>query len=589
MKCKIKISSGPRPSRSGTVFSTLLLAGALLLGGRERGAAQPFPSLPGHDITNSMGVFQIVVDPAFYPLMNPSGALAAFPGFSSGVLTSPLCIDPATTIGLSGAQARPYSFGAGIPLDSPTFDTISGYGAYPLIPALWASAPSHTEEVLTEIENFTLSSVGSSTGLQCPPDPRIPSVQMSWPMVTAGTGANVFPRSIGMVQENTPTGTLVNNFPARSFFDIFVNVSLPGVPGTVSYAAFPPLTGAVLYNDSPLLVTNTSLYSLPPQVIYIHGETAAVPVKFQSNNPPYWSAGDIFGYLVLAGHGTITADCTDTSAVELLLDATLGPAGSPVPGMPVEWLRTSNLLPSSGTYNSVTGSNFGGQTIDSITYMSAAGGSIYARNISIGPFPFPIQPPPYFGTNYYQPTNTILATFEMSSDGSSWSPAQLSGPLSVVISNVSPNGSSVSTYATELLQLNLSGTDPQFGSVMVRLDPLSASTGQTTIRPDPRGYRISSFFDVFTDLSIDGGGTWLPANRSIRVQASAPPAAPNSIFPALTGNNLVLSWLGSFNLQAATSVKGPFLGVTGVTTSNGINYAYSTRIGGGQMYFRLAQ
>jgi hypothetical protein len=93
--------------RSGTFFSTLLLAGAMLLGGRERGAAQPFPG-QGDDTTTSMGVFQITVDPAFYPLMNPSGALVAYPGYNtvSGTLTSPLCIDNATIIGRSAPHSR---------------------------------------------------------------------------------------------------------------------------------------------------------------------------------------------------------------------------------------------------------------------------------------------------------------------------------------------------------------------------------------------------------------------------------------------------------------------------------------------------
>ena len=46
-----------------------------------------------------------------------------------------------------------------------------------------------------------------------------------------------------------------------------------------------------------------------------------MPVKFKTANPPYWNAGDIFGYLVLAGHGTITNDCSDPNGQAALLDA----------------------------------------------------------------------------------------------------------------------------------------------------------------------------------------------------------------------------------------------------------------------------
>jgi len=433
--------------------------------------------------------------------------------------------------------------------------------------------------VLTEIRKFVLTSVGSLAGRQCPPDPRIPSVPLMWPMVTAGTGAGVFPRSLGIVQENTPTGTIISNFPARSFFDVFVNVNLPPVPGTVSVSAF-PTNGALLYNDSPLIVSNTSLNNLPPSVIYIHGETAAVPVKFLSNNPPYWAAGEIFGYLVLAGHGTISSDCTETTAVNALLNATLGPVGQPVSGLPVEWLRPTNLSPSPGSsYDSAMGTNSGGQTIDYISFTFPSGGTMYGRNFSEGSLTVPIPPPPYFGTNYYDPSNT-LATMELSSDASNWIPAQASGPILVTISNTTATGSTTSTFATQLRTLDLAG-DSQFGPFMLRASPTKPSLGQHTIRSDPRGYRVSSFFDVFVELSIDGGNTWIPANRSIRVQASAPPAAPNSIFVTVTNGSVGLNWLGAFTLQSATNLIGPFTDITGPATN------YSTKIGAGQMYFRL--
>jgi hypothetical protein len=583
MKRNLQTSSVRPAHCSGTFFSRLLLAGALLLGFYERSAAQPFPAI-GHDTTPSMGVFQITVDPAFYPLVNPAGALAAYPGFntSGGTLTSPLCVDSATTIGRSASHTRPYSFGLGIPLDSPTFDSISGYGAYAAIPAPWASA-GVVDEVLTEIESFVLVSVGGSAPQKCPPDPRIPSVPIMWPMVTAGTGAGVSPRSIGIVQQLPSSAP--NDFPAQSFFDIFVDVNLPPVPGTESATAF-PATGAVLYNDSPLIITNPSLASFPPSVIYIHGETPAVPVKFKTSNPPYWSAGDIFGYLVLAGHGTITNDCTQTPAVQALLNAAFGPIGSPASGMPVEWLRPNNLCPSPGSsYDSAMGTNSGGQTIDYITYTVPGGGALYARNFSIGNLQNPIQPPPYFGTNYYNPSNTVVI-MALSVDGQNWSPAQASGPISVTISNTTPNGNPTETFALQLTQLSLTGTSPQFGSFMLRESPTLHSTGQHTIRSDPRGYRISSFFDVFTELSLDGGATWTPANRSIRMQASAPPAAPNSIFvTGQGGTGIVLNWLGSFTPQSAPTVTGPYTDLTPSAISGPVTITPARD----QQYFRLRQ
>jgi hypothetical protein len=65
-------------------------------------------------------------------------------------------------------------------------------------------------------------------------------------------------------------------------------------------------------------------------------------------------------------------------------------------------------------------------------------------------------------------------------------------------------------FDTELLGMNLSGLSP-YGPVMLRESPTRASLGKTQIEDVGGGqYRISSFFDVFTELSLDGGATWMP-------------------------------------------------------------------------------
>ena len=66
------------------------------------------------------------------------------------------------------------------------------------------------------------------------------------------------------------------------------------------------------------------------------------------------------------------------------------------------------------------------------------------------------------------------------------------------------------TIETEMLQLQLSGGSLPPG-VQVRESPTLASTGQMTVTPTQGGYRIDSFFDIFTELSVDGGQTWTPA------------------------------------------------------------------------------
>jgi hypothetical protein len=46
--------------------------------------------------------------------------------------------------------------------------------------------------------------------------------------------------------------------------------------------------------------------------------------------------------------------------------------------------------------------------------------------------------------------------------------------------------------------------------VMVRESPTLPSLGQTSVSGGLGDYTIDSFFDVFTELSLDGGQTWGP-------------------------------------------------------------------------------
>jgi hypothetical protein len=118
---------------------------------------------------------------------------------------------------------------------------------------------------------------------------------------------------------------------------------------------------------------------------------------------------------------------------------------------------------------------------------------------------------------------------------------------------------------------------------MVRESPTKQSLGRQTIAPDPRGYRVSSFFDVFLELSTDGGGSWNPANRSTRLLPSLPPAVPGSIFVARTGNQVVVQWQNNFTLQSTTDLRLPFTDVDGPVTSG----SYTNPISGSAMFFRL--
>ena len=171
---------------------------------------------------------------------------------------------------------------------------------------------------------------------------------------------------------------------------------------------------------------------------------------------------------------------------------------------------------------------------------------------------------------------------QLSIDGQTFSPAQLIGPAVLKISN---NGSP-SQFDTSLVQFQVQGQTP-FGVLFIRESPTLPSLGQHSVQPTAHGYQVSSFFDVFLELSTDGVN-YIPADRSIRVQASAPPASPGSLFiKGIAAGGGTLQWLGPFTLQSAPKVTGPYIDMGGA--GGPLLNSSTVSFGSSQMYFRLRQ
>lgn len=115
----------------------------------------------------------------------------------------------------------------------------------------------------------------------------------------------------------------------------------------------------------------------------------------------------------------------------------------------------------------------------------------------------------------------------VSINGSPFQPISLSGPVSVDLHNYHPGD--LGTFNTEMLQLDLTG-----GGAMIRESPTLSSLGQTTITDIGGGqFRIDSFFDVFTELSLDGGQTFIPSTSSTHVDLARVPEPPTLVPLAL--------------------------------------------------------
>jgi hypothetical protein len=97
--------------------------------------------------------------------------------------------------------------------------------------------------------------------------------------------------------------------------------------------------------------------------------------------------------------------------------------------------------------------------------------------------------------------------------------SRMQGPAVVSLNAtfVSQSGNT-KTYSTEMTQLDVSGgTFPS--TWRLRESPTLHSNGQIVITTITGGDHIDSFFDVFTELSIDSGGTWNPGASSGHIAA----------------------------------------------------------------------
>ncbi|HEY6348095.1 MAG TPA: hypothetical protein VI636_01675 [Candidatus Angelobacter sp.] len=298
-----------------------LLPGIAFAGDAPRSATAqgpaPIPFGPaGNDVTTSLGSFKIQVVSQFASLMS------ACPNYdpTTRILSSPTLFDPATIIGRSDPSLAghdiantPFEVGAvnvgfaGIVINKdrllppPTYPCFTDNPSTPMQPpdhGPCASGPG-TRKVDTELRSLKMSNLPGASGLAITvragmhysEDPFQPT-----PFADIMT-------SPGKVQSRSgPSNDPTRDFPATSFFNVYVKVDLPP-----NYCG-PGFPGVTLYNQDPLKVVNKMLTQFPPRVVYLHDASSIVPILFLVDGPPgpngpMWHRGDVLGYFLLAGHG----------------------------------------------------------------------------------------------------------------------------------------------------------------------------------------------------------------------------------------------------------------------------------------------
>jgi len=256
-------------------FLTAVAAGSAFADSFAAAAAQ-CPNLattPCDETTTSLGQFIINISPAFRPYF------VGVQGYdsTSGTLVSPLLFDANTVIGLSTPYtdgSRPANLTVGVTQNGVTAVTETGANAPTALPTGY---PTGNDAISTAILNAALTGGGVTV--------NIGAAAAGTPVAGAANLGEVESQSC-----NSTTTPGCNDFPAQSFFDVFVDVSLPGL-GTFS-------------NTAPLVVSSTlpTPGTLPPHVVYTHGQSSSVGIFADTNEGPFVT-GDQLGTFVLTGHG----------------------------------------------------------------------------------------------------------------------------------------------------------------------------------------------------------------------------------------------------------------------------------------------
>jgi hypothetical protein len=319
------------------------VAGALICVGQVQADPGAFPNDgPTDDSFDSLGTFRIFVAPAFQSRI--TGCFIYNP--TTFRLQSPTMYDPATVVGYS----YPHTHGSALDTGGTqvgSAHTIIADSSFTLVPPGF-QGPAGEREVHTEVRSLNLVDLWGFGA-----------------HVRAGTQAPSRPISPGEV-ESKATGMHIGDpafdFPAESFFDVFVEVYMPAGCGNL-----PAMT---LYNSQPLLIANDTLTDppgFPPRVVYVHENTNAVPVYFKNDIAGWGKAGDLFGWLVLAGHGaSYTNSAEDIDEFETFMDTVpempVGPVGGiaerpPLAGASAEeaGAPTQGSGSSAGTYAALAG------------------------------------------------------------------------------------------------------------------------------------------------------------------------------------------------------------------------------------------
>ncbi len=297
-----------------------------------------------------------------------------------------------------------------------------------------------------------------------------------------------------------------------SFFDVFLEMSVDGGSSWV------PASNCITLNLEFQCPT-IALSGFPDGWM---NKAYEQTITASGGVPPYSfsvAGGALPPGLTLSPEGKVTGTPTDFGLFSVTIGAAdsngcMGTRAYEAEILAPEYFMASSLFPPNGRYLAKR---------DSIV-MWAPGFAIRdfgLRGLThVGPLPAPGGGTPY--------SLTGGADIELSTDGgATWSIVHAPTHETFFVNNYGGE-----SYDAEVLQLDIDGGDLPYG-VRFRESPTKASTGKLSSVAMGGGYEVSSFFDVWLELTLDGGVTWYPPMSGLPIAATYPTEYPfaNDNFP----------------------------------------------------------
>jgi hypothetical protein len=340
---------------------------------------------------------------------------------------------------------------------------------------------------------------------------------------------DVFLQNMVISGSNLPTGLQIRATPNKSvgrtsvrqesaggpyhissFFDVFTDLSLDSGHTWSSATTVPAPVGTVPVPPAPFVIScpsNITVYASSPAGAYV--TYAIPPITFYPDCPfgPFSVTGNpASGSLFPVGSTTVTLTGSDGCGEHPTCTFT-------VTVLPRKWYWGLNYLPP-----------LNGQFVGPSSWQGSYGSGIVVSNPVLRTFGQSF-PPPLAGQVL---TDSFPAqmTFQLSTDSGRTFQRQTGlANLAVMLSNGGPQGND-QVYPAQVLTLSFGSNSPL---PMLRQSPTLPSTGETRISPIAGGgYQISSFFDVFTEISLDHGTTWTPGTPLTHMELQ-PDAASTSM------------------------------------------------------------